>query len=737
MKKIIFNNMTTLDKQGNKFVKLIKNFNCEFNEGSIISFISEDYGSKRVITELILGNKLLAKGKMNIPENTFPSFVSKNLNVKNMTASYYLLKNFKNNKGISKDLIFKKKKLNEELTFLNSRKNKIESQNEYEKILSGKNNFAILQWISLYNVDVKKYIDFNIEKKLLEDKIKKLDLSSIKDIKIYKQKIKYSGYYFASKEISILENSNKKIKILNNNKKLEIEEIKKLSLQNSPNIEQQKEIYKKLKVYSKKVIKYLKEIKIPGFILSDQELGSFSALLKEKDQREWLLRFDKITNLINKISPFLNSETREEIKIISNCIKNIKNHESPLNSIQFNSTFKKLIDDLNLKIKYYKKIDENIDENIDKIIQKDKNEKNFIKRKLWEFQIVSLRFQKQIFSEKIVVVNNHLGKVQNSFFMHDKKNIEYFYLLIKQHEITMANIDSSLNNWRYQRDIKEINLNKEIKCETNDFLKKKIENKLYNIQNISARENKSRVNLLINEYKSLSNSSISKHKLFKEFKNGIKEFLKEINNEIKEKENKLSLLLKKIESLTEENKEFEMMRILEEISFDMETLGDSMLSMTIGDIQRLQITSSVMNGSKIIIIDEPETDIELNTKISVQNAIKKISKNHGVTFFILTRNLKSVIEYSNVIAFLERGTVWEYGNPKTIMNNILHPISKDIIINAEKIRFMKKGQKFVEIGAENLLHNKFSHLHSYELSKDHNIFCTSEELKKWGLENEN
>ncbi|MFC1851104.1 ABC transporter ATP-binding protein [candidate division CSSED10-310 bacterium] len=63
-----------------------------------------------------------------------------------------------------------------------------------------------------------------------------------------------------------------------------------------------------------------------------------------------------------------------------------------------------------------------------------------------------------------------------------------------------------------------------------------------------------------------------------------------------------------------------------------------------GEQQRVAVARSLVNNPKVIIADEPTGNLDEKTGRSIHNLLKRINKEHGITFIIATHNLRLASE---------------------------------------------------------------------------------------------
>jgi|GEM_PF-3320237 len=100
----------------------------------------------------------------------------------------------------------------------------------------------------------------------------------------------------------------------------------------------------------------------------------------------------------------------------------MKNDISELTSLDFSRFIKSVSKEFASKIDYYKNVILDIEKRLKIVDIEDKKEKYHFMRKSWEFERISLRYQSQIYREKILIVKRF-----ESEFNQCTKQIPYIY----------------------------------------------------------------------------------------------------------------------------------------------------------------------------------------------------------------------------------------------------------------------------------------------------------------------
>lgn len=102
---------------------------------------------------------------------------------------------------------------------------------------------------------------------------------------------------------------------------------------------------------------------------------------------------------------------------------------------------------------------------------------------------------------------------------------------------------------------------------------------------------------------------------------------------------------------------------------DLENINDQMPSEISGGMKkRVGIARAIVNNSQYLFCDEPNSGLDPQTSIRIDNLIQEITQEFDITTIVVTHDMNSVMEIGDYIMFLHQGhKVWEGTE-----NNIAH-----------------------------------------------------------------
>ena len=83
--------------------------------------------------------------------------------------------------------------------------------------------------------------------------------------------------------------------------------------------------------------------------------------------------------------------------------------------------------------------------------------------------------------------------------------------------------------------------------------------------------------------------------------------------------------------------------------------------------KRVGIARAIANNPKYLFCDEPNSGLDPQTSILIDNLIREITVEYDITTIIVTHDMNSVMEVGDKIVFIYKGQKWWEGDNKSIL----------------------------------------------------------------------
>jgi len=138
-----------------------------------------------------------------------------------------------------------------------------------------------------------------------------------------------------------------------------------------------------------------------------------------------------------------------------------------------------------------------------------------------------------------------------------------------------------------------------------------------------------------------------------------------------------------------------------------------------GQQQRVAIARALVTNPKILVLDEPLSNLDAKLRIQLRNELKHLQKTFGITTIYVTHDQEEALTLSDRIAVFNNGEIEQIGTPQEIYENSSTEFVCNFIGDINKITDLVKAnpQKFTLLDLNN---NKefYSRIESFKVVKN-------------------
>lgn len=126
-------------------------------------------------------------------------------------------------------------------------------------------------------------------------------------------------------------------------------------------------------------------------------------------------------------------------------------------------------------------------------------------------------------------------------------------------------------------------------------------------------------------------------------------------------------------------------------------------SLSGGQQQRVAIARALINRPKVLLLDEPLGALDLRLRKDMQNELKRIQQEVGITFVYVTHDQEEALAMSDTVVVMDGGKIQQIGTPEDIYNEPANAFVADFIgesniidgVMLEDFRVRMVGREFV------------------------------------------
>jgi len=119
----------------------------------------------------------------------------------------------------------------------------------------------------------------------------------------------------------------------------------------------------------------------------------------------------------------------------------------------------------------------------------------------------------------------------------------------------------------------------------------------------------------------------------------------------------------------------EMLRIVNLQGFEKR----SVTKLSGGQQQRVAIARALVLKPKVLLLDEPLAALDLKLRKDMQNELKNIQKQMGITFIFVTHDQEEALSMSDTVVVMNEGKIQQIGSPIDIYNEPQNAFVADFI----------------------------------------------------------
>ena len=116
-----------------------------------------------------------------------------------------------------------------------------------------------------------------------------------------------------------------------------------------------------------------------------------------------------------------------------------------------------------------------------------------------------------------------------------------------------------------------------------------------------------------------------------------------------------------------------------------------------GQQQRVAIARALVNQPKVLLLDEPLGALDMRLRKDMQNELKRIQQEMGITFIYVTHDQEEALAMSDTVVVMDGGRIQQIGTPEDIYNEPKNAFVADFIGEAQITPRNMRADEVVEI----------------------------------------
>ena len=129
----------------------------------------------------------------------------------------------------------------------------------------------------------------------------------------------------------------------------------------------------------------------------------------------------------------------------------------------------------------------------------------------------------------------------------------------------------------------------------------------------------------------------------------------------------------------EENRLF---TALKEVGMDVSCLEKKPAALSGGQLQRIVLARALLLQPAVLVADEPVSSLDVSIQAQILNLLKHLKETHFEGMFFISHDMAVVRFLCSRIAVLQKGYIQEIAPTEVLINNPVHPYTKNLLAAA-------------------------------------------------------
>jgi ABC-type dipeptide/oligopeptide/nickel transport system ATPase component len=115
------------------------------------------------------------------------------------------------------------------------------------------------------------------------------------------------------------------------------------------------------------------------------------------------------------------------------------------------------------------------------------------------------------------------------------------------------------------------------------------------------------------------------------------------------------------------------------LGHNQKILSDYPHQLSGGMRQRVMIAQAILANPKLLIADEPTSNLDVTLQAQILELFKKLKANSGISMLLITHDLSIVSQLADRIAVIRNGVIVEQGPRDQVLHNPKHSYTKELL----------------------------------------------------------
>lgn len=93
-----------------------------------------------------------------------------------------------------------------------------------------------------------------------------------------------------------------------------------------------------------------------------------------------------------------------------------------------------------------------------------------------------------------------------------------------------------------------------------------------------------------------------------------------------------------------------------------------------GELQKVAIARALVQEPKVLLPDEPTSNLDLKNQVDILNSIRDVIQDHKITAIMTMHDLNQALRFADTFIFIKNGTVYIHGNRDIVTASVIEDV---------------------------------------------------------------
>jgi iron complex transport system ATP-binding protein len=93
-----------------------------------------------------------------------------------------------------------------------------------------------------------------------------------------------------------------------------------------------------------------------------------------------------------------------------------------------------------------------------------------------------------------------------------------------------------------------------------------------------------------------------------------------------------------------------------------------------GELQKVAIARALVQEPKVLLLDEPTSNLDLKNQVDILNTIREIVRHHNIAAVMTMHDLNQALRFADTFIFIKNGTIHIHGKHEVVTSTVIEEV---------------------------------------------------------------